>query len=149
MVTPHERFWHQFRQLAAERGMTLYPHKPGKPWSRYRHVGRWHKPGGFAFVYHIRKDHSDASVEVHLGKGDIAGSNRVFDELAAHRPKIEASLGQPLVWDKKPNNDTSEIHYSLSGGGLPDEDQWPRIQSAMIDAMVRLEHTFTPLETRR
>ncbi len=68
----------------------------------------------------------------------------VYDELHAHRQEIETAFGETLSWTRRDTGKTSRIAFDVTAGGYKDEANWPTIQAAMIDAMVRLEKALSP-----
>ena len=67
-----------------------------------------------------------------------------FDQLATKRSIIEENFGATLNWLRMDDKKLCRIVYELPNGGYRDdeEQEWPRIQNDMIDAMNRLEKAF-------
>jgi len=101
---------------------------------------------GLGFNYAIRMD--NARVELYINRGDAEQNKRIFDQLFARKEPVEAEFGDALHWERLDDRRASRISYVLPTGGLANRDRWPRIQDAMIGAMVRLEKALKP-EIRR
>jgi hypothetical protein len=144
MVTQRSRFWQQFRRVARQLEAALFDHKPGQPWDSNRHVGE--RPRYFAhYVYHIRADEADVSLEIHARKGDVSETNRIYRFLESAREEVEAAFGEKLVWEPRPTSDVSFVRFVLRKGGLNDEDQWADLQRHMVVTMVRLMAALQPV----
>ncbi len=109
-------------------------------------TGNWLSAGagrsGLTFEYAIRM--SDALVEFYIKRGEAKENKHILDSLYAKREAIEETFGDRLEWLRQDDHPASRIRYSLPGGGLRDQNRWPDIQEAMIDAMVRLEQALKP-----
>ncbi len=69
----------------------------------------------------------------------------VYDELHMHKQEIETAFGETLLWTRRDTGKTSRIAYDMTIGGYKDDEAtWQTIQTAMIDAMVRLEKALSP-----
>lgn len=98
---------------------------------------------GLSYNYVIRM--KDARVELYIAREDPEENKRIFDTLYARKDAIEASFGGALDWQRLDSHRASRIsYYILTIGGLEDQDRWPQIQDAMIEAMIRLERAFRP-----
>lgn len=98
---------------------------------------------GVHFTYTIRQ--RDAASQIIIEGPDADANTRIFEALMADRDAIEADFGGPLDWDRAENRKRCFIGVTLPNGGYRDDEaRWPRIQRAMIDAMLRLESTFRP-----
>ncbi len=93
--------------------------------------------GGLVFSYVILM--SDARVELYIDRGaGLDAQNKViFDHLVAQRDELDRAFGAPLVWERLDERRACRISYLLGIGGLRDRSQWPAIQDAMVDAMIR------------
>lgn len=98
---------------------------------------------GLHFTYGVRQ--RDAGAHLVIERPEAEENARIFQTLHAARDEIEAHFGGPLVWDRVENRKRCFIGVTLADGGYSDDDErWPKIQKAMIDAMIRLERTFRP-----
>lgn len=68
----------------------------------------------------------------------------IFDAFAAARAEIEAAFGEPLEWQRLEGKRGCRIKKQINLGSYRDEELWPEIQAAMIDAMMRLERALRP-----
>jgi hypothetical protein len=68
----------------------------------------------------------------------------VYDQLEKHKQEIESTFGGELFWTRRETGKTSRVAYDMHSGGYKDEDDWEDIQTAMIDAMTRLEQALSP-----
>jgi hypothetical protein len=66
-------------------------------------------------------------------------SNAAFNALVARKQEIEANFGSELNWQPLPGRQGCRICKQLEGGWKSPESDWPKMQDAMIDALVRLE----------
>jgi hypothetical protein len=97
---------------------------------------------GLGFNYAIRE--LDARVELYIDRREAEQNKAIFDALAASRKDIEERSGEPLVWQKLESRKASRISGMIERGGYREEERWPEIQDAMIDAMIRLEKALRP-----
>jgi hypothetical protein len=97
---------------------------------------------GLGFNYAIRE--LDARVELYIDRREAEQNRANFDALAASREDIEEGSGEPLVWQKLESRKASRISGMIERGGYREEERWPEIQDAMIDAMIRLEKALRP-----
>ena len=100
------------------------------------------KPG-LELIYRARQH--DAQVELYIKRrGREAETKAMFDRLYENREDIEREFGDSLIWERRSEAMSSKIAYVISGGGYRDEEKWPAIHDAMIDAMIRLERAMRP-----
>ena len=84
-------------------------------------------------------------VELYINRGEAAANKKILDELESHKGEIEATFGEPLLWQRLDAKKACRISYEMSTGGIrDDESTWRDIQVQMIDAMVRFEKAFMP-----
>ncbi len=86
----------------------------------------------------------DAQIELYIDRGDAEQNKRIFDALYEHKTEIETAFGGPLEWQRLDAKRACRVRYLLTDGGLQDKQHWPRIQDAMIEAMIRLEWAMRP-----
>jgi len=92
---------------------------------------------GFAFQAVMRKD--DCRVECYIDLGQEDQSLRAFKALFADRAAIETAFGGDLTWQDLPESRGCRICKNLLGGWRTSEADWPALQDAIIENMVRLE----------
>jgi CRISPR/Cas system-associated endonuclease/helicase Cas3 len=87
-----------------------------------------------------------ASVELYLNSDRDTGAanKKLFDQFHAQAADVEKAFGEPLEWMRLDSKKACRIVKTVAGEGLKAQAEWPEIQDAMIDAMVRLERTFRP-----
>lgn len=85
-------------------------------------------------------------VEIYVDRGYTAADNEaLFDQLLQHREEIEASCGHALSWERLEGKRACRVAWRIEGGGYrSDEADWPRIQDALIDTMIRFEKALRP-----
>jgi hypothetical protein len=103
---------------------------------------------GFGFRYRLEYDTPNALVEFALLRSD---SEQIYKHLVCHRKQINEAFGGSLLWQREAQNAERSCPYPalvwiIACPGLHDLDRedWPSIQSQMIDAMVRLEQAVVP-----
>ena len=69
---------------------------------------------------------------------------KIYDELYAHKDEIEAAFGEALRWKGREDRKISVVAYDMTIGGYMDEADWEKIQTAMIDAMIRFVNALSP-----
>ena len=52
--------------------------------------------------------------------------------------------GKPLEWQPLEQRRACRIRERWEGIGYRDEEQWPELQTKLIDAMIRLEAALSP-----
>jgi hypothetical protein len=67
----------------------------------------------------------------------------IYGELYKHKQEIETAFGEELIWTPRETGKQSRIAYDMVVGGYKDDAEWQTIQTAMIDAMVRLEKALS------
>lgn len=84
-------------------------------------------------------------VELYIDKGNRDVNKKIFDKLVATKAEIEQSFGEPLEWERIDEKRACRIKKDLTIGGYRDDDQtWPKIHEAMVDAMMRLHAAISP-----
>jgi len=135
-----ERFWTEL--LAASRAKTKL-HANISP-SRENWVGTGAGKSGLGFNYVIRQHDARAELYIDRGKDSEVENKAIFDRLAESKQGIEDIFGEPLEWQRLEGKRACRIKRDIDLGGYRDEDKWPEIQDAMVDAMVRLEKALKP-----
>ena len=97
-----------------------------------------------SFNYSITLETGRVALYINTGKDSAERNREIFDALEAHKAEIEKTYGEELEWDAVEGRSACRIRKSLGVGGLRDQDKWPAIHDAMIDAMVRLEKALRP-----
>ena len=97
---------------------------------------------GLAYNYVILMN--EARMELYIDTGDGETNQRIFSQLFAQRDKIESAFGDILDWQALEGRRACRIAYHLEDGGLADQETWPKLQNAMIGAMIRFEKALKP-----
>lgn len=117
------------------------------PW-----VGASAGRSGLALNYVILKDVGRVElyidVDDYSGDGSGTANKALFDFLEGDRASIEAEFGESLVWERLDDKRASRVSATVALGGWKDEEDWPEIQKAMIDIMIRFERTLRPRLTK-
>lgn len=135
------RFWEQLLDLAKMKGLPF--HASRSP-STSNWIGGRAGIAGYRWNYVIWMDDAGA-VELDIDTGDKRTNKRLFDMLRSSKVEIETAFGAPLEWQRMDDARRSGVRYIVRQGGLttPEED-WPKIQAAMVDAMARLTKVIQP-----
>ena len=72
------------------------------------------------------------------------GCSSIFGALMASRDQIDGAFGNGLEWQRLEGRRACRIAYRMTAGGWRDEEKWPEVHEAMIDAMIRLEAALRP-----
>lgn len=136
---PISRFWQNL--LAIGEGKTPLHNKMSvleKPF-----IGARTGIRGLTFYYVVSK-HGSRS-ELYIDGGGAETNKQVFDNLHSHKEEIERIFGEPLSWQRLDDKRACRIACEMTNGGYrSEESEWNKIQTEMIDAMVRLEKTISP-----
>jgi hypothetical protein len=136
-----ERFWSQMLGLAKQK-TKLHAHISP---TQHNWLGTGAGKQGLAFNYALRKN--EAQVELYIDRGKDRGEENkaIFDKLFTHKAEIEKDFAQPLEWERLEGKRACRIRKRISAGGYrDDENKWPQIHEAMVDAMIRLEKALRP-----
>lgn len=98
-------------------------------------VGR----AGIGLNYVIARDRSRVEI---LNQRDDA--QEWLRQMQQYRADLEAAFGGELEWAEKEGIRQCRVLFTVEGGYLSPESEWPGIHDRLIDAMVRLERTFRP-----
>ena len=132
------RFWRDLLEKAKQRTSLHANRSPSKQNWISAGVGR----SGLSISYVIRMN--DSQVELYIDGGDAEENKSIFDKFLGRKEQVEDAFGEPLDWQRLNERRASRIRFVITGGGLRDEERWPEIQDAMIDAMVRLQKALKP-----
>jgi len=86
----------------------------------------------------------ESRVELYISRGPAEESKAIFDALFAEKESVEKAFGDQLGWERLNEKGACRIKKDIPLGGYRDQDQWPAIQDAMIDAMIRLDKALAP-----
>ena len=86
--------------------------------------------------------------------GEAKTNKKVFNKLHRRKKRIEATVGECLVWERLDNIDDSGAYVikrssiSLYFGGfiqITDEERWLEARKWLIDALGRMRDAFNPV----
>lgn len=106
-------------------------------------VGTGAGKSGLTLSYVMTQHGSGVELYIDRGRGLDEQNTRIFETLFASRDEIEREFGGTLDWQPLEGKRACRIKKSLDGG-YRDEERWPEIHEAMIDAMIRLEGALRP-----
>jgi hypothetical protein len=99
---------------------------------------------GLAYCYSVTKHQAGVELYIDRGKDTEAENENIFDKLSTAKAEIEQGFGEPIEWERLQGKRACRIKKSIIDGGYLDENVWPKVHEAMVDAMIRLEKTLTP-----
>ncbi len=134
------RFWEALIERAKDRTKLHTNLTPGPSnW-----MGTGAGKAGITYQYNIRQHDTMVLLYIDLGKDSYDQNKDVFDTFYASKDAIEADFGDTLEWERLDDRKSCRIMKTIDLGGYRDEDKWPEVHDAMIDAMIRLEKALRP-----
>jgi len=100
--------------------------------------------GGLSLNYVIKQHVGRIELYIDRGKDSDEENKHIFDQLHANREEIEEAFGDSLGWQRLDNARASCIRKDITDHGYRDEEDWPAVQDAMIEAMIRFEAALRP-----
>jgi hypothetical protein len=137
---PRYRFWEGLLERAKQ---TTRLHANISP-STQHWVGTSAGRNGLKLNYVILKDSARVELYIYVDGQSGEDNKAMFDGLAAHKDAIEQEFGASLRWERLDDSLACRISAPVERGGLVNMDEWPEIQEAMIDSMIRFERVFRP-----
>ena len=133
------KFWEGLVAVARSRQTRHGNIKPGT----YSWLGASSGIRGLGLNYLIAQEFG--TVELYIDRGDTTENKRIYDQLYSRRDEIEKSFGGPLSWERLDGKRACRVKRGLERGGYRSPDQqWPEIQSEMVDTMSKLEVALQP-----
>ena len=135
------RFWTQLLEGAKEKTPLHVNISPNE----LSHIRATARKRGLTFGYVIQQHTSE--IELYIDRGTDADSENeeIFNTLKESKADIEEAFGEPLEWRRLEGKRACRISKQFALGGYRNnEEEWPEIQDAMIDGMIRLEAAFRP-----
>lgn len=133
------KFWKGLIALARERRTRHANIKPGA----HHWLGASCGIRGLGLNYVIVQECGIA--ELYIDRGDVEENKRIFDQLHARKEQIENAFRGTLSWERLDTKRACRIKHVIERGGYRSpEDEWPQIQSEMIDTMIRLDAALRP-----
>lgn len=133
-------FWTQFLEYA--RGKTNL-HASISP-SRYHWLGTGAGKRGLSYNYAVWEHETCAELYIDRGKGSDRENKAIFDALAAKKTEIEKDFGGELEWQRLDAKRACRIRKTISSGGCKDQEKWPSVNQATVEAMIQLENALKP-----
>jgi hypothetical protein len=111
----------------------------------YHYLGAGSGIRGISLQYVIRQQDSSVLLYIDRGPAEREVNKKLFDALFRQKRDIESEFGSQLRWERLDDKQASQIGHDMElGGWRSDQSQWPSIQDAMIDAMIRLDKAIKP-----
>jgi len=130
------RFWNLLLNAAKERTKLHARISPGT----YNWLGAGSGVSGLAWNYAVRQH--GTQVELYIDRGDTEENSDVFERLIKYKEAVEAEFGDGLEWQRLEGKRACRIRNQINVGGWRDEEKWPEVSDATIDAMIRLEQAL-------
>jgi hypothetical protein len=99
---------------------------------------------GLTYWYGVTK--MGCSVELYFdkGKGAEQETKDIFDQLQQSQAQIDAAILHPVSWQRLDERRACRIRITLPGGFASPEEEWPDIQTQLVEAMNQLEKALRP-----
>lgn len=110
----------------------------------YNWIGTGVGVQGLGLNYSIRQHDAQAELYIDRDKDTGAGNVELLNELMHHKSEIEIEFGGELEWERLDGRRACRVKKIVRLGGWRDQDKWPEIQEALIDAMINLERALRP-----
>ncbi len=133
-------FWNELLEKAKEKTKLHAQISPGQ----YGWVGTGAGKRGLGYNYGVTKHEGQVELYIDRGRDSEDENKKIFDELISHKDEVEEVFGEPLKWERLEGKRACRISKKIEIGGYRDEDKWPEVHEAMIDAMCRLEKSLKP-----
>lgn len=135
------RFWQGLLDRAKQKTKLHVNISPSDHGSIATGAGKY----GLWFVYTVTQHAATAELVIDRGKGSDAENRALLEQLKTHQTEIEQCFGGLLEWYRPEDARLCRVRHNVQAGGYrDDEEKWPAIQDAMIDAMIRLEKAVRP-----
>ncbi|MBN1816464.1 MAG: DUF4268 domain-containing protein [Sedimentisphaerales bacterium] len=136
-----KRFWTNLLELAKTKTKLHATISP----SEYSWIGVGAGLRGLGLNYTVTKHASVVELYIDRGKESDEENLQLFQQLYGHKEEIEKSFGEPLEWQPLEGRRACRIRKLFELGGYRDEEEkWPQIHEAMVDAMIRFEKALRP-----
>lgn len=133
-----QSFWEQLLELAKKKCKLFERISPST--ENWISAGAGKSGLNYAFVIRM----ADAHVELYIDKANQQTNKLIFDQLYKKKEQIEEKFGAPLEWQRLDVRRSCRIRFLILDSGLLDQENWPTLQAALVEAMVRLIQTFEP-----
>lgn len=132
------RFWESLLALARTRSDVHANRSPTKDGWLAGSAGR----NGFQFTYSIREFDSQVELWIGHGAGQRDRNKAAFHALRAQQAAIDP--GNELDWQELPDREGCRIRKLIPGGYKSDSQEWPEIQTQLVEAMLNLDQALRP-----
>ena len=134
--TVRKEFWTQFIEAMNQKSPLCQNISPG--------TDAWISIalGSSGITLNLVATRNSTRAEIYINRGDIEKNKEVFDYFYKSKEKIESAFGTPLVWERMEDRVTSRIKSQLDGVNVFNQEDWPKKNSFMIDAAIRMHKTF-------
>jgi hypothetical protein len=132
------RFWAQLIERSRESTRLLANRSTSSDHWLSAGIGR----AGFGLNFTLTEERARVECFINLDRGGDGRSKQAFRALLAQKDLIERTFGEPLDWQELPDRIGSRICKDLVGGWRTPEAEWPALQEAMLEAMLRLERAL-------
>jgi Domain of unknown function (DUF4268) len=130
-----KKFWSQIIERSIAKQIPLLA-------NRNTSTDHWISAGigraGFWLSISLTEDRSRVECYIRGNEGEQA-SLAAFKKLYGQREALEAKFGETLDWQELPGRKGCRICKDLNGGWRTPEAEWPAMQDAILDTLVRLE----------
>jgi hypothetical protein len=99
---------------------------------------------GFSFNLVVLQEDHRVECYIDLGKDSDERNLAALQQLKARCEEVERRFGAELEWQELEDSRACRICCSAPGGWKTPEVEWPRLQDAMIEEMVRFESALKP-----
>ena len=139
--TVHERFWKDLLTYAKTKTPLHANISPGD----YNWLTTGAGISGLSYGYNVWQHEANVGLNIDRGKGSAKENQSILNQLAQHKADIERDFGGQLAW-YEPEGARYRGIYTIPHivGGYKDEDKWPQIHEAMVEAMIRFEKALAP-----
>ena len=133
-------FWNKLLDKAKEKTKLHAQISPGQ----YGWIGTGAGKRGLGYNYGVTKHEGQVELYIDRGRDSEDENKKIVDELSSHKDEVEKVFGEPLKWERLEGKRACRISKKIELGGYRDDDKWPEVHEAMIDAMCRLEKSLKP-----
>ena len=137
----YRKFWSQVIELSKNKTQILANRSTSSDHWLSASVGR----SGFNLALVLTQHTSSVECYIRDGNKPDEWSTQAFEALKAHKAEIETAFGAPLIWDDLPNRKGCRISYEYQGGWKSPMENWPALQSQLLNGLIALEKALRPV----
>lgn len=135
-----QQFWTKLLDCAKSKTTLHSTVSPGE----WNYIGTGAGVSGLGLNYIVTKHAAAIELYIDRGKDSEKDNKMIFGQLLRNRNEIEELFGEPLDWQQLEGKRACRIRNQITLGGYQDEEKWPTIHEAMVDAMVSFEKALRP-----